>query len=147
MSAQELAIELASSSINPHLLVSPHGYGELNGAGQNREQPFQIKVHPQVGMISDVHSHLCDAEVIGLLAGKYDVKKKILYIQFPFPCVSTVRSEDDGSTDVELDPVAEIAVRETIEKMGLQVVGWYHSHPKFRPDPSVIDIHNHWDGS
>jgi hypothetical protein len=23
-----------------------------------------------------------------------------------------------------------------------QVVGWYHSHPKFRPDPSVRDIEN-----
>ncbi|KAJ2471853.1 hypothetical protein IWW56_006256, partial [Coemansia sp. RSA 2131] len=25
---------------------------------------------------------------------------------------------------------------------GLCVVGWYHSHPTFRPDPSIIDIEN-----
>lgn len=25
---------------------------------------------------------------------------------------------------------------------GLQVVGWYHSHPAFTPLPSVIDISN-----
>ncbi|CAM9890900.1 unnamed protein product [Sphacelaria rigidula] len=23
------------------------------------------------------------------------------------------------------------------------MVGWYHSHPKFTPDPSPIDIKNH----
>ena len=97
MSAQELAIELLSPSINQHLLVSPHVYGESHGAGQNKKQAFQIKVHPQVGMISDVHAHLCDAEVIGLLAGKYDAQERILYVQFPFPCVSTVRREDDGA--------------------------------------------------
>ena len=44
--------------------------------------------------------------------------------------------------DVELDPVAELAVREIISSLGLIVVGWYHSHPQFRPDPSVTDIHN-----
>ena len=44
--------------------------------------------------------------------------------------------------DVELDPVAELAVREIISDLGLVVVGWYHSHPLFRPDPSVTDINN-----
>jgi JAB1/Mov34/MPN/PAD-1 ubiquitin protease len=33
-------------------------------------------------------------------------------------------------------------VREIISNLGLIVVGWYHSHPQFRPDPSVTDIHN-----
>ena len=44
--------------------------------------------------------------------------------------------------DVELDPVAELAVREIISNLGLVVVGWYHSHPLFQPDPSVTDINN-----
>ena len=47
-----------------------------------------------------------------------------------------------SSKDVELDPVAELAVREIISNLGLVVVGWYHSHPLFRPDPSVTDINN-----
>ena len=38
--------------------------------------------------------------------------------------------------------MAELAVREIISDLGLIVVGWYHSHPQFRPDPSVTDIHN-----
>lgn len=53
-------------------------------------------------------------------------------IHFAFLCI----------VDVELDPVAELAVREIISSLGLIVVGWYHSHPQFRPDPSVTDIHN-----
>ena len=43
---------------------------------------------------------------------------------------------------MELDPVAELTVREIISDLGLIVVGWYHSHPKFQPDPSVTDINN-----
>jgi hypothetical protein len=35
-----------------------------------------------------------------------------------------------------------LAVREIISNLGLVVVGWYHSHPLFRPDPSVTDINN-----
>ena len=104
MTAQQLADELSSSRVNPHLLVSPHIYGEPFGVGQDSVQPFVIKVHPQVGLITDIHSHLCEAEVIGLLAGKYDEKTRTIYVQFPFPCTSTDRDGDDGSTDVELDP-------------------------------------------
>ena len=107
-----------------------------------REQPFTVQVHPQVTFVSDLHAHMCDAEVIGLLAGKWDREDKCLYIQSSFPCFSTVRIEDDGSTDVEMDPGAEIATREAIHRLGLQVVGWYHSHPSFRPDPSTTDIIN-----
>ena len=43
---------------------------------------------------------------------------------------------------MELDPVAELTVREIISNLGLIVVGWYHSHPKFQPDPSVTDVNN-----
>ena len=93
-------------------------------------------------LICDIHAHLCDAEVIGLLAGKYDEGRKSLYIQAPFPCTAVDRVDDDGSTDVELDPEAEWKARETISNMGMQVVGWYHSHPRFRPDPSLTDICN-----
>jgi proteasome lid subunit RPN8/RPN11 len=41
-----------------------------------------------------------------------------------------------------MDPVSEMAAREVFEKRGLNVVGWYHSHPTFEPDPSIRDIEN-----
>jgi hypothetical protein len=42
--------------------------------------------------------------------------------------------------NVEIDPVSELAVADKIESKKLRIVGWYHSHPLFQPDPSVRDI-------
>lgn len=134
--------ELSKVNVDAHRLVDPYNYGEQLGPAENFSQPFKIDVHPQVGFLSDIHGHLCDAEVIGLLAGKWDAANKRLYIQAPFPCAATERHEDFGFTDVELDPEAEWKVRQSIAAQGLEVVGWYHSHPKFKPSPSVMDIFN-----
>lgn len=41
-----------------------------------------------------------------------------------------------------MDPVSEMAAREVFEQKGLHVVGWYHSHPTFEPEPSIRDIEN-----
>lgn len=133
---------LSRQDVDPHMLISPYPYGDPEGPGAGVSQPFQVKVHPQVSLLTDVHSHLCEAEVIGLLGGKWDSEKDILYVQAPFPCTSTERIEDDGSTDVEMDFEAQLRVSETIHSFGMQVVGWYHSHPLFRPDPSVTDVFN-----
>jgi proteasome lid subunit RPN8/RPN11 len=142
MSASVLYQELSKPLVDEHRLVAPYDYGEQFGAAEHLAQPYRICVHPQVGFLCDVHGHLCDAEVIGLLAGKWDAAKKELYIQAPFPCSATERHFDLGYTDVELDSEAEWKVREAIAALNLEVVGWYHSHPKFRPDPSVVDILN-----
>lgn len=40
------------------------------------------QVHPNVQFVADVHSYMMDsAEVIGVLAGRYDKAGKVLYIQ------------------------------------------------------------------
>lgn len=104
-------------------------------------QPFDVKVCPDVVFIADLHSHVSNSEVIGLLGGKYDNVEKCLYIQAAFPCKSTDRS-DNGFTDVEMDPVSQAVTAEAIGHHGMTLVGWYHSHPTFQPDPSVTDIKN-----
>eukprot|EP01040_Poterioochromonas_malhamensis_P000791 gene791-843_t len=129
------------SSSDPHLLIPPFKFGEP-GLIETEKQPFRVFVHPQVPLTCDVHAHLSDAEVIGFLAGRWDALSRILYIQAAIPCSSTTRDEDDGAIDVELDPEAEFLAREIITSLNLQVVGWYHSHPKFRADPSLIDCQN-----
>lgn len=43
---------------------------------------------------------------------------------------------------VELDPLAEVQVRQAIEDKQMRVVGWYHSHPVFAPQPSLRDVQN-----
>lgn len=155
----------ASFSQNLHSLLEPCDFRSTNtdgtvSAASHPEQPFVVYVHPQVGVLCDVHAHLCDSEVIGLLAGTVvcsedgantttpDGENGIahprytMYVQQAFPCPSTVRLEDNGSTDVELDPLAELAAREAITNAGMQVVGWYHSHPSFKANPSAIDVFN-----
>ena len=39
-----------------------------------------------------------------------------------------------------MDPESEMKAREVFAHKGLSVVGWYHSHPTFEPNPSVRDI-------
>ena len=137
--------KMKASWSDPHVLVPPYTFGkvplQISEKG-SKDQPFLVKVHPQATFICDLHAHMCDAEIIGLLAGKWSAAENCLYVQASFPCFSTVRMEDDGSTDVEMDPGAEIATRDAIQRLGLQVVGWYHSHPRFQPDPSTTDITN-----
>ena len=89
----------------------------------------------------DFHAHLADSEIIGLLGGYWDHENRTMFIQAPFPCLSTAR-DDDGATDVEMDPASDVVIREVIRSHGMQVLGWYHSHPKFQPDPSVTDMMN-----
>jgi proteasome lid subunit RPN8/RPN11 len=45
--------------------------------------------------------------------------------------------------NVEMDSEDQFKVTEVIQQQyGLQVVGWYHSHPTFTPLPSIIDLGN-----
>jgi proteasome lid subunit RPN8/RPN11 len=43
-----------------------------------------------------------------------------------------------------MDPGSEIEIREVITKNNMQISGWYHSHPTFQPEPSLIDIENQY---
>ena len=36
--------------------------------------------------------------------------------------------------------VSQTQASEEIEKNNMSVVGWYHSHPTFEPNPSIRDI-------
>ncbi len=104
-------------------------------------QPFAVKVCPDAAFVSDLHAHLSESEIIGLLGGRYVPSERCLYVQAAFPCKSTSRG-DAGLTDVEMDPVSQINAGHAIVNHGMTVVGWYHSHPRFQPDPSITDIEN-----
>lgn len=43
---------------------------------------------------------------------------------------------------MELDPVSEMEVRAQVRAAGLDIVGWYHSHPAFSTTPSLKDCEN-----
>ncbi|KAL7748250.1 hypothetical protein RI367_006436 [Sorochytrium milnesiophthora] len=97
-------------------------------------QPFSISNDSCSMMLMDLHAHLEDSEVIGLLGGRYD-DDNALSIELAYPCKST-----GTSTQCEMDSRSEMEARELFSARGLVSVGWYHSHPLFDTIPSVRDI-------
>lgn len=39
-----------------------------------------------------------------------------------------------------MDPVSQTQASEALAVRGYSVIGWYHSHPAFDPNPSLRDI-------
>lgn len=113
------------------------------------EQPFRCGAFAAALLVMDFHAHLSsEAEIIGLLGGTWDAARRELQVQAAFPvrelppeqvAAGEGGARADGSVDVEMDPEGEVEVRETIREMGLVCVGWYHSHPRFQPQPSILD--------
>jgi len=100
-----------------HALVTCEGYagGAVSAADgpplTEAPQPYELKIHPDVAFLCDLHAHLADAEIIGLLGGRWDPARNAMHVQAPFPCRAVGR-DDDGATDVEMDPASELSVRE-----------------------------------
>jgi protein MYSM1 len=103
----------------------------------DEDAPFHVYISSDAMIVMDFHSYLAHTEIIGLLGGKFDADKKRLEIQCTFPCKST-----STGIQCEMDPESEMRAREVFADMGMTVVGWYHSHPTFEPNPSVRDIEN-----
>uniref|UniRef100_A0A8C6TGJ0 Myb-like, SWIRM and MPN domain-containing protein 1 n=1 Tax=Neogobius melanostomus TaxID=47308 RepID=A0A8C6TGJ0_9GOBI len=104
--------------------------------GDDVQEPFQIIVCAETLLIMDMHAHVSRGEVIGLLGGTYNEEDKILKICVAEPCNSV-----STGMQCEMDPVSQTLACDSLSSLGLSVVGWYHSHPSFHPNPSVRDIH------
>ncbi|KAI7876253.1 hypothetical protein K492DRAFT_151908 [Lichtheimia hyalospora FSU 10163] len=103
-------------------------------------QPFELQVHSNVLLAMDFHAHLMTTEIIGFLAGEWDKEHRRMCIKEAFPCRSLNTGQND--VNVEMDPTSAIETRQRIEEKNMTVVGWYHSHPMFAPDPSIVDLEN-----
>jgi protein MYSM1 len=90
----------------------------------------------------DIHAHLCTTEVMGMVGGYLEPApvpgaRAVLHITCALPCdcVST-------GFQCEMDPVSETQARARVAAGGEEVVGWYHSHPRCQPHPSMRDLEN-----
>ncbi|KAF7728178.1 hypothetical protein EC973_006572 [Apophysomyces ossiformis] len=110
------------------------------GSDTSGSQPFQILVHSNVLLSMDFHAHLMTTEIIGFLAGEWDKQKMLMTVKKAYPCRSLNTGHNE--VNVEMDPTSAIETRQLIEENNMKVVGWYHSHPTFIPDPSLVDIEN-----
>ena len=89
-------------------------------------------------LIMSLHSHLCSDEIIGWMGGT--ITDDLIEIKGAFP-VNAIAHEN-GRINVEMDVEHALMVRTEIETLGMNIVGWYHSHPTFDVLPSVMDIAN-----
>ncbi|XP_021103888.1 histone H2A deubiquitinase MYSM1 isoform X2 [Heterocephalus glaber] len=120
---------LAKSSFDPFQLITCSTF-----SGEKQE-PFQVKVASEALLIMDLHAHVSMAEVIGLLGGRYSEVGKIVEVCAAEPCNSL-----STGLQCEMDPVSQTQASETLAVRGYSVIGWYHSHPAFDPNPSLRDI-------
>ncbi|EIE91466.1 hypothetical protein RO3G_16177 [Rhizopus delemar RA 99-880] len=110
------------------------------GSNTAGSQPFQMIIQSNVLLSMDFHAHLMTTEIIGFLAGDWDKETMRIVVREAYPCRSIETGRND--VNVEMDPTSAIETRQMIEERNLKVVGWYHSHPTFIPDPSLVDIEN-----
>uniref|UniRef100_A0A4W5P1X5 Myb-like, SWIRM and MPN domain-containing protein 1 n=1 Tax=Hucho hucho TaxID=62062 RepID=A0A4W5P1X5_9TELE len=104
--------------------------------GEDRPEPFQVIVCAEALLVMDMHAHVSMGEIIGLLGGAYSEEDKVLKIFAAEPCNSV-----STGLQCEMDPLSQTQACEMLSSLGSAVVGWYHSHPTFHPNPSLRDIH------
>ncbi|XP_066453858.1 deubiquitinase MYSM1 isoform X1 [Eleutherodactylus coqui] len=143
LSAEELAIRRekmkqskcakgsrpSKSSFDPFQLIPFSDFTEEKPA------PFRVQVSAEAMLILDLHAHVSMAEVIGLLGGRYSEAERIIEICAAEPCNSL-----STGLQCEMDPVSQTQASEALHLRGYSVIGWYHSHPAFDPNPSIRDI-------
>ncbi|XP_026800279.3 histone H2A deubiquitinase MYSM1 isoform X2 [Pangasianodon hypophthalmus] len=143
LSAEELALrreEMRKRQPKPCKLpkrgsFDPFQLIQCKAFGEERKEPFRVIVCAEALVVMDVHAHVSMGEVIGLLGGSYDHEDKVLKICAAEPCNSL-----STGLQCEMDPVSQTQASEMLGVKGHSVVGWYHSHPAFDPNPSVRDI-------
>ena len=142
---------------DPHVLVELTSF-----TNQGKLQPFLVSVHTSAVVVMDVHCSLTSSEVVGYLGGYWDVNNNgkfdaqhkneerlavrcvimwklihslstVLTVKQSYPCLSRLG-------DVKRGQACEIGIAQEMERHGLVLVGWYHSHPLSSPSPTVLDI-------
>ena len=72
------------------------------------------------------------AEIMGMIVGKKENGKIILEDAWIGDCMST-----SGSTEISWEE--RIKLQKRARKEGVQILGWWHSHPSFSSSPSPVD--------
>ncbi|GLV32847.1 uncharacterized protein CBL_00446 [Carabus blaptoides fortunei] len=111
-------------------LVYCKGFSDENPA------PYTIELHITALLLIDIHAHSALIEVMGLLGGVFDQGRRMLHITRYVPC----RGTDHSNTHCDMCPVSQSEASEVLQTEGVEVVGWFHSHPTFYPNPSLQDI-------
>ena len=93
-------------------------------------------MHLTTLLLMDFHAHTSLTEVMGLVAGSWNPNKNVLNISHYEPC----RNIASSATHCDMCPISQSKAADSIHKRGLDVLGWFHSHPTFAPEPSQQDL-------
>ena len=110
-----------------NMLVELESFSSLG-----RVQPFLINITSSATLLIDFHCHLTTNEVSGYLGGTWDFNTHHLNITHTFPLLNS-RFDREKSSECEYD------IQKTMLEKNVQLVGWYHSHPRFSPLPTLRD--------
>lgn len=81
-------------------------------------------------------------EACGILVGKIRKERKIVKKNFPAKNLNQERAQDR----YELDPADFKVADEASRRQGLEIVGFYHSHPDHPAQASKTDTERAWEG-
>lgn len=84
----------------------------------------------------DLHAHTSLTEVMGLVGGIWNEQSKQLIITRYEPC----RNVAPSSTHCDMCPISQAKAANSLHEENLQILGWFHSHPTFAPEPSQQDL-------
>lgn len=73
------------------------------------------------------------AEVVGMLAGRHGTRSTV------DRAYRATNASETPKTRYEIAPEAELALLDRIDEAALDVVGFYHSHPRGPLEPSATD--------
>ena len=73
---------------------------------------------------------------MGILMGDMDTQEELLRLSCLIPIRRTTKQKDR----VEIDGNDLVTASMEAEKLGLRVLGWYHSHPHITVHPSHVDL-------
>ncbi|RZC42586.1 histone H2A deubiquitinase MYSM1 [Asbolus verrucosus] len=103
---------------------------------EGNPQKYTVKMHLTTLLLMDFHAHTLLTEVMGLVGGTWNAGKKVLTISHYEPC----RNMASSATHCDMCPVSQSKAAELIHNQGLDILGWFHSHPTFAPEPSQQDL-------
>ncbi|XP_046407577.1 histone H2A deubiquitinase MYSM1-like [Ischnura elegans] len=107
--------------------------------------PFALELCLEALLVVDLHAHLMHTEVAGVLGGYMKTHEmadlgaekglETLRVCRAVPCRSS-----GSNIGCDICPVSQTEAMEALDLEGLELVGWYHSHPTFPPLPSLQDM-------
>ncbi|KAL0481001.1 hypothetical protein AKO1_013651 [Acrasis kona] len=105
----------------------------------HNNKPYSVVVDQSVlaGILDHVYSDHVN-EVIGMLGGHFNEELNIVHVRHYYACIRDV--ENIAVDGVECDENEFVRASILFSENNMNFMGWYHSHPRIPPFPSMKDL-------